>query len=48
MEGTIKAIEAEGPRDKVKVIIGGAPVTSATLRKLGRMGMRLMPARRCR
>jgi len=38
MEGTIKAIEAEGLRDKVKVIIGGAPVTSAYAEKIGADG----------
>ena len=38
MEGTIKAIEAEGLRDKVKVIIGGAPVTTAYAEKIGADG----------
>ena len=38
MEGTIKAIEAEGLRNKVKVIIGGAPVTSAYAEKIGADG----------
>jgi len=38
MEGTIKAIEAEGLRDMVKVIIGGAPVTSAYSEKIGADG----------
>ena len=38
MEGTIKAIEAEGLREKVKVIIGGAPVTSAYAEKIGADG----------
>jgi len=38
MEGTIKAIEAAGLRDQVKIIIGGAPVTTEYARKIGADG----------
>jgi len=38
MEGTIKAIEAAGLRDQVKVIIGGAPVTAEYARQIGADG----------
>jgi 5-methyltetrahydrofolate--homocysteine methyltransferase len=35
MEGTIQALEAAGLRSKVKVMIGGAPVTQEYARKIG-------------
>lgn len=38
METTIKAIEAAGLRDQVKVMIGGAPVTSAYAEQIGADG----------
>jgi 5-methyltetrahydrofolate--homocysteine methyltransferase len=38
METTIKAIEAAGLRDQVKVIIGGAPVTAEYARQIGADG----------
>ena len=38
MEATIKALEAAGLRDKVKVMIGGAPVTSDYSNKIGADG----------
>jgi 5-methyltetrahydrofolate--homocysteine methyltransferase len=38
MEATIKAIEAAGVRERVKVIIGGAPVTAAYAEKIGADG----------
>jgi 5-methyltetrahydrofolate--homocysteine methyltransferase len=38
MEHTVKALEEEGLRDQVKVIIGGAPVTSAYAEKIGADG----------
>ncbi len=38
MEGTIKAIEAAGLRDRVKIIIGGAPVTDEYARQIGADG----------
>jgi len=38
MEGTIKAIEAAGLRDKVKIIIGGAPVTPEYAKQIGADG----------
>jgi len=36
MEGTIKALEEAGLRDRVKVMIGGAPVTQAFADQIGR------------
>ncbi len=38
METTIKAIEAAGLREQVKVIIGGAPVTAEYARQIGADG----------
>ncbi len=38
MESTIKAIEAAGLRDQVKIIVGGAPVTADYARKIGADG----------
>lgn len=38
MEATIKALNAAGLRDRVKVIIGGAPVTSEYSNKIGADG----------
>jgi 5-methyltetrahydrofolate--homocysteine methyltransferase len=38
MEGTIKAFEAAGLRDRVKIIIGGAPVTDEYARQIGADG----------
>jgi len=38
MEATVKALEAAGVRNKVKVIIGGAPVTEEYARKIGADG----------
>ena len=38
MENTIKAIEAAGLRDRVKIIIGGAPVTTEYAEKIGADG----------
>jgi 5-methyltetrahydrofolate--homocysteine methyltransferase len=38
MEQTIKAIEAAGTREKVKIIIGGAPVTQEYAQKIGADG----------
>jgi len=35
MKTIIKALEAEGLRDKIKVMIGGAPVTSAYAEQIG-------------
>ena len=38
MESTIKAIETAGLRDKVKIVVGGAPVTSDYAQKIGADG----------
>ena len=38
MEGTIKVLEEAGVRDKVKVMIGGAPVTQAFADQIGADG----------
>ena len=38
MEATIQAIETAGLRNKVKIIIGGAPVTAEYARKIGADG----------
>jgi len=38
MNATIKALEEAGLRDKVKVMIGGAPVTDAYARQIGADG----------
>lgn len=38
MEGTIKVLEEAGVRDKVKVIVGGAPVTQAFADQIGADG----------
>jgi 5-methyltetrahydrofolate--homocysteine methyltransferase len=38
MEATIKALKEAGVRDKVKVIIGGAPITDDYARKIGADG----------
>ena len=38
MEGTVKAIQEAGLRDKVKIIIGGAPVTSEYAKQIGADG----------
>jgi len=38
MESTIKAIEAAGLRDQVKIMIGGAPVTADYAQKIGADG----------
>jgi 5-methyltetrahydrofolate--homocysteine methyltransferase len=38
MEATIKAIESAGLRDKVKVMIGGAPVTAEYSNQIGADG----------
>lgn len=38
MEATIKAIDEAGLRDKVKVIVGGAPVTTDFAQKIGADG----------
>jgi 5-methyltetrahydrofolate--homocysteine methyltransferase len=35
MQGTLQALEAAGMRSKVKVVIGGAPVTDAFARQIG-------------
>jgi 5-methyltetrahydrofolate--homocysteine methyltransferase len=35
MQNTIQALQAAGLRDKVKVVIGGAPVTEAYARQIG-------------
>jgi 5-methyltetrahydrofolate--homocysteine methyltransferase len=35
MQNTIQALQAAGLRDKVKVVIGGAPVTDAYARQIG-------------
>jgi 5-methyltetrahydrofolate--homocysteine methyltransferase len=35
MQNTIQALQAAGLRDKVKVVIGGAPVTAAYARQIG-------------
>ena len=45
MEEAIKALETAGLRDQIKIIIGGAPVTSEYAQKIGLMGMLLMPVR---
>jgi 5-methyltetrahydrofolate--homocysteine methyltransferase len=38
MKATIEALQAAGARDRVKVIIGGAPVTEAYARQIGADG----------
>jgi 5-methyltetrahydrofolate--homocysteine methyltransferase len=38
MESTIKSLEEAGVRDKVKVMIGGAPVTQAFADQIGADG----------
>lgn len=38
MESTVKALQAAGLRDKVKIIIGGAPVTAEYARQIGADG----------
>jgi len=38
MEATIKALEEAGVRDRVKVIIGGAPVTQTFADQIGADG----------
>lgn len=38
MESTVKAIEAAGLKDKVKVIVGGAPVTADYAQQIGADG----------
>ncbi len=38
MENTIKAIEAAGLRDRIKIIVGGAPVTADYAKKIGADG----------
>jgi 5-methyltetrahydrofolate--homocysteine methyltransferase len=38
MKNTIEAIRAAGIRDKVKVIIGGAPVTDTYAKQIGADG----------
>jgi methanogenic corrinoid protein MtbC1 len=38
MEHTIKALEEAGVRDKVKIMIGGAPVTQAFSDQIGADG----------
>ena len=38
MENTIRAIEESGLRDRVKIIVGGAPVTAEYARKIGADG----------
>lgn len=38
MEGAIKALETAGLRDQIKIIIGGAPVTSEYAQKIGADG----------
>ena len=38
MEATVKALDSAGLRDKVKVMIGGAPVTSDYSNKIGADG----------
>ena len=38
MEATIKAVEAAGLRDQVKILVGGAPVTDAYAQKIGADG----------
>jgi 5-methyltetrahydrofolate--homocysteine methyltransferase len=38
MESTIKAIEAAGLRDRVKIMIGGAPITAEYARRVGADG----------
>jgi 5-methyltetrahydrofolate--homocysteine methyltransferase len=38
MKTTIEALEAAGVRDKVKVIIGGAPITDAYAKQIGADG----------
>jgi 5-methyltetrahydrofolate--homocysteine methyltransferase len=38
MESTIKAIEEAGLRDKVKVMVGGAPVTEEFSEQIGADG----------
>ena len=38
MEEAIKALETAGLRDQIKIIIGGAPVTSEYAQKIGAYG----------
>jgi len=38
METTVKAVEAAGIRDQVKVMVGGAPVTQAFADEIGADG----------
>jgi 5-methyltetrahydrofolate--homocysteine methyltransferase len=42
---TIEALKTAGLRDKVKVIVGGAPVTEAYARQIGADGFSLNAAR---
>ncbi|MFH1880548.1 MAG: cobalamin-binding protein, partial [Bacillota bacterium] len=35
MEEVVKAAEAAGIRDKVKIMVGGAPLTDAFCKKIG-------------
>ena len=35
MEEVVKAAEAAGIRDRVKIMVGGAPVTEAFCRRIG-------------
>lgn len=44
MRATIEAIEAAGPRDQVKIIIGGAPATQVYANQIAQMDFRAMPA----
>ena len=45
MKVTIEALKAAGLRDKVKVIVGGAPVTEAYAQQIGADGYSLNAAR---
>jgi len=38
MEAAIKAVEASGLRNQVKIIVGGAPVTEDYARRIGADG----------
>jgi methanogenic corrinoid protein MtbC1 len=38
MEGVIKELEAKGLRDKIKVMVGGAPVGKTFAEKIGADG----------
>ena len=48
IKSTIDAISAAGLREKVKIMIGGAPVTAEYAKQIGADGYSATPASRCR